>query len=449
MDGVFAMFVYTAADTVPPCLYLISIPQECMPRNPISSALERLALNQIRSKKIPLKNLSSPFFSIISRREVHSPSPRRVVRSSLVHERIDLPISSRAEHTSRTESARSHAVLVARRRDAVRVCIHRRASAWVCVEAAVLRVGSEHAVVVRAVVLVVLRHLAVLPALVVAIFSVSMTIEIIVRLVDARGPCVFARRVVDLRLESSPAAVLAAGNDAGFLVLVHHPHADCARQTPEEEDDDAEADGGFGHFALADAAVCPHFALAQGVCVAVVGGVVFFSLLDALRLPDAKRDGACEPEEGEEEVEADVGVDVREAPGPRPHGNHNLVDQGGDTEEALRRWVSGMPSWSVLPEAYKSEVEADLAAMVARFGEDSESETAGDKGEESLSCVEERLGLLIVALFNAHGDGCVVLAAQLRRERLVFGQREKERLMLISRGVIVVVVDVDEYVHLV
>jgi len=63
--------------------------------------------------------------------------------------------------------------------------------------------------------------------------------------------------------------------------------------------------------------------------------VVFSSLLDALRLPDSERDGACEPEEGEEEVEAQVGVYVGEAPGAGPHWDHDLVDQGRNGEEAL------------------------------------------------------------------------------------------------------------------
>jgi len=66
--------------------------------------------------------------------------------------------------------------------------------------------------------------------------------------------------------------------------------------------------------------------------------------------------------------------------------------------------------------AYKSEVKADLAAMVARLGEDSECETASDKGEEGLGCVEGGFCLLIVALFNAHGEGCVLAQRLVRRE---------------------------------
>lgn len=59
-------------------------------------------------------------------------------------------------------------------------------------------------------------------------------------------------------------------------------------------------------------------------------------------------------------------------------------------------------------EAYQSEVEADLAAMVARLGEDGESEAPGDKGEKGLASVEGCFRFLIVALFNAHGEGCVL-----------------------------------------
>jgi hypothetical protein len=50
------------------------------------------------------------------------------------------------------------------------------------------------------------------------------------------------------------------------------------------------------------------------------------AFLYALRLPDSEGDGGCEPEEGEEEVQTQVGVDVGEAPGARPHGDHYLVD---------------------------------------------------------------------------------------------------------------------------
>jgi hypothetical protein len=46
--------------------------------------------------------------------------------------------------------------------------------------------------------------------------------------------------------------------------------------------------------------------------------------------------------------------------------------------------------------------------MVARLGEDSEGEAASDKGEEGLGCVEGCFRFLIVALFNAHGEGCVL-----------------------------------------
>jgi len=174
--------------------------------------------------------------------------------------------------------------------------------------------------------LVVIRHLAV------------CIVVVMVRLIDARRPSVFAGGVVDLWLESASAAVLAAGYDACLPVLVHHPDADRARQAPQQEEDDAEADGGFGDFTLAHAAPGEGLAVALVVDV-LVFGMVFLSLLDTLRLPNTKRDGGCEPEKAEEEVEAQVGVYVGEAPGAGPHWDHDLVDQGGDGEEALW-WVS-------------------------------------------------------------------------------------------------------------
>lgn len=139
--------------------------------------------------------------------------------------------------------------------------------------------------------LVVIRHLAV------------RIVVVVVRLVDACRPSVFAGGVVDLRLESASAAVLAAGYDACSSVFVHHPDADRARQAPEQEEDDAEAHGGFGDFALADATPGEGLAVALVVYV-LIFGMVFPSLLDTLRLPDTERNGGCEPEKGEEEVEA-------------------------------------------------------------------------------------------------------------------------------------------------
>lgn len=227
----------------------------------------------------------------------------------------------------------------------MRVNVHRRTSARVCVELAVTRIRSQHVVVNALVlVLVVIWDLAVLSPLVEAVVSVSLAVHIrIIRLVDSRRPSVFADWVVNLWLESASATILASRNYASLAVFVHHPHADGAGQTPEEEDDDAKADGRFGDFALAHATPGPGLALALFVCVLVVG-VVFCSLLDALRLPDADRDGGCEPEKGEEEIEAEVGVDAGETPRASPHRNHDLVDQGGDTEEALWR-VSERQGW--------------------------------------------------------------------------------------------------------
>lgn len=241
----------------------------------------------------------------------------------------------------------------------------------------------------------------------VVIWHLAVSIMVIVvRLIDARRPSVFAGGIIDLRLESASAAVLAAGYDACLPVLVHHPDADRARQAPEQEKDDAETDGGFGDFALAHAAPGEGLTVALVVYV-LVFGMVFSSLLDALRLPDTERDGGCEPEEAEEEVEAEVGVYVGEAPGAGPHWDHDLVDQGGDGEEALRRIISEGHWCQVWKKAYKRKVEADLAAMVARLGEDGKGEAAGDEGEEGLGCVEGCFRFLVVALLDAHGEGRV------------------------------------------
>jgi len=45
--------------------------------------------------------------------------------------------------------------------------------------------------------------------------------------------------------------------------------------------------------------------------------------------------------------------------------------------------------------------------MVARLGEDGEGKAAGDKGEQGLGCVEGCFRFLVVALLDAHGEGCV------------------------------------------
>lgn len=41
--------------------------------------------------------------------------------------------------------------------------------------------------------------------------------------------------------------------------------------------------------------------------------------------------------------------------------------------------------------------------MVAGLGEDGEGQAAGYEGEECLDSMEEGFGLLVVALFDAHG----------------------------------------------
>jgi len=116
------------------------------------------------------------------------------------------------------------------------------------------------------VVLVIVRDLAV------------SVVVVVVRLVDARRPSVFAGGIVDLRLESASAAVLAAGDNAGLPVLVHHPDADRARQAPEQEQDDAETDGGFGDFALAHAAPGPGLAVAfRLLCCRLSRGLFFLA----------------------------------------------------------------------------------------------------------------------------------------------------------------------------
>ena len=88
-------------------------------------------------------------------------------------------------------------------------------------------------------------------------------------------------------------------------------------------------------------------------------------------------------------------------------------------------------------EAYKSKVEADLAAMIARLGEDSKCKTASDECEKGLGGVEGSLRFLIAALFDAHREGCV-LAKQLAKEVCTANAREA----LVSESSVV-----DVYVH--
>jgi hypothetical protein len=89
-------------------------------------------------------------------------------------------------------------------------------------------------------------------------------------------------------------------------------------------------------------------------------------------------------------------------------------------------------------EAYESKVEADLAAMIARLGEDSEREAAGDEGEQGLGCVEEGFGLLVVALLNAHCEG-LCCAGGAAGERGWYVQRVEGKMVLGRSG------DVDVY----
>ena len=190
----------------------------------------------------------------------------------------------------------------------MRIRVHRRATTWVHVERSRRVQPTAVAVVVAGLMLVfivVVVHLAVLPPIEIVVLKISssmtMSVQLAIRLVNPRRPSVFRRGIVDLRLESATAVALAARNDARLLVLVHHPHADSARQTPEQEQYDAEADGRFGHFALAHTAPGEGLAVAQVGCVVVVF-VVLLAFLYALRLPDSEGDGGCEPEEGEEQV---------------------------------------------------------------------------------------------------------------------------------------------------
>lgn len=76
-------------------------------------------------------------------------------------------------------------------------------------------------------------------------------------------------------------------------------------------------------------------------------------------------------------------------------------------------------------DAYKSEVEADLATMVARLGEDGEREAAGDEGEEGLETVEEGFRLLIVALFDTHDEG-LCRAGRAASERVRYVQQMRD-----------------------
>lgn len=305
----------------------------------------------------------------------------------------------------------------------MRIGVHRRAPTRVCVEAGILGASPQEAVVV--IMLVVVRHLAVGPPTILAVV-VSIAVHVIVRLVDACRPSILARRVVDLRLESASSSVLATRNDTRFLVLDHHPHADSARQAPEQENDNAKADGTFGDFALAFAAPSEHFTLAFVVGVLII---FRFSLLDTLRLPNTERDGGCEPEEGKEQVDTEVGVYVDEAPGTGPHGDHYLVDQGGDAKEALRKALARC-LWRGQKAAHKGKVEAELAAMLAFLGEDGKGEAAGYEGEESLSGMEEGFGLLVVALLDAHGErGWVAERARLGQGRESGGYVQRARVV--------------------
>lgn len=85
-------------------------------------------------------------------------------------------------------------------------------------------------------------------------------------------------------------------------------------------------------FALAGTAIRER--IAARLCLLVLLGLRF-SL--ALARSDVRRNShpCTEPQHGKKTVERREGVDVAEPSGPRPHGDRDEIDQGGDGDPAL------------------------------------------------------------------------------------------------------------------
>jgi hypothetical protein len=170
-----------------------------------------------------------------------------------------------------------------------------------------------------------------------AIFVVGVAVACF----DLGGPgvvfCGFAANVVRIRLfgfvgEDAFAEELVevvsrdSGGDAEEDAALHCQHCLCLVCGL----DDLQHHDTYAHARLADVALALAAPLEGGAVALVIGDFpVLRTLLDAAAVPHGHGNEGGKPQDGVQGVHSEEGVGVCEALGPRPHGHHGEVDDGG------------------------------------------------------------------------------------------------------------------------
>ena len=129
-----------------------------------------------------------------------------------------------------------------------------------------------------------------------------------------------------------------SGQHTRAAVFYHCTNSNVAADSEEQADDYAESDAGFADLALALAAIAERRACAVLVRITLRGRLIrrLFPRRQAVGVPHGHRYRCCEPEQREEGIDGRYCPNVVQPPGAGPHGHHDLVEDGGDCDEALR-----------------------------------------------------------------------------------------------------------------